>query len=130
MIRIPARRGVGTRMELRMPDPSCNPYLAFAAMLSAGPRRHRANQLDAAAAGQQEHLHDERSASVRPQQDQRACRATSARRSTALEKDSVVREALGEHIFAQFVDAKKRQEWQDYIAQVHDWELERYLTQY
>ena len=36
MIRIPARRGVGTRSELRMPDPSCNPYLALAAMLAAG----------------------------------------------------------------------------------------------
>ncbi|MEM7517413.1 MAG: type I glutamate--ammonia ligase, partial [Planctomycetota bacterium] len=36
LIRVPARRGIGTRCELRMPDPSCNPYLAFAAMLAAG----------------------------------------------------------------------------------------------
>ena len=36
MIRVPARRGIGTRCEVRMPDPSCNPYLAFAAMLAAG----------------------------------------------------------------------------------------------
>jgi len=36
LIRIPASRGKGTRVELRMPDPSCNPYLAFAAILEAG----------------------------------------------------------------------------------------------
>ena len=36
MIRIPARRGEGTRCEVRLPDPSCNPYLAFAVMLAAG----------------------------------------------------------------------------------------------
>jgi glutamine synthetase len=36
LVRVPARRGIGTRVELRSPDPSCNPYLAFAVMLRAG----------------------------------------------------------------------------------------------
>ena len=36
MIRVPARRGVGTRCEVRIPDPACNPYLAFTVMLAAG----------------------------------------------------------------------------------------------
>ena len=46
-----------------------------------------------------------------------------------LEKDTVLKYALGEHIFSQYV-AAKRQEWHDYIAQVHQWELDRYLTLY
>ena len=46
-----------------------------------------------------------------------------------LEKDEVVAEALGEHIFDHFIEAKKR-EWSEYIAQVHEWELERYLGAY
>ena len=41
LVRVPAARGDATRIELRMPDPSCNPYLALAVMLRAGPRRHR-----------------------------------------------------------------------------------------
>ena len=47
----------------------------------------------------------------------------------ALEKDEVIREALGSHIANHFIDAKK-QEWSEYIAQVHDWELQRYLGTY
>jgi len=46
-----------------------------------------------------------------------------------LEKDSVVREALGEHIYERYLDAK-REEWQEYIGQVSEWELNRYLVQY
>ena len=48
---------------------------------------------------------------------------------TALEKDEVVRDALGQHVATHFIDAK-RQEWQEYIAQVHGWELKRYLGTY
>jgi glutamine synthetase len=46
-----------------------------------------------------------------------------------LEKNDVVRNALGEHIAAQFL-AAKRQEWRDYITQVSPWELENYLDKY
>jgi glutamine synthetase len=47
----------------------------------------------------------------------------------ALEKDTVIRAALGDHIYERFVDAKQR-EWQAYIGQVSEWELKRYLGQY
>ena len=47
----------------------------------------------------------------------------------ALEKDKVVQDALTPHIFSHFVEAK-RAEWHDYIAQVHDWEIQRYLGVY
>jgi glutamine synthetase len=46
-----------------------------------------------------------------------------------LEKDPVITEALGSHIIERFVEAK-RQEWLDYSAQVHQWELDRYLGKY
>jgi glutamine synthetase len=46
-----------------------------------------------------------------------------------LEKSKVIREALGEHIFNHFVEAKKM-EWSIYISQVHEWELDRYLSYY
>ena len=46
---------------------------------------------------------------------------------TALDKDEIMKDALGQHIFEHFVHAK-RTEWQDYIGTVHSWEVERYLT--
>jgi glutamine synthetase len=46
-----------------------------------------------------------------------------------LEKDDVVREALGPHIYERFVEAK-HEEWQEYIGQVSEWEHQRYLGQY
>jgi len=47
----------------------------------------------------------------------------------SLEKSKLMREALGDHIFFHFVNAKK-QEWSDYISQVHQWELDQYLSYY
>jgi glutamine synthetase len=47
----------------------------------------------------------------------------------AMQKDDLVREALGDHVFQHFI-AAKTQEWQEYIAQVHPWEVERYLSAY
>ena len=58
-----------------------------------------------------------------------SCRARSARRSTELEADPVVIEALGEHVFSHYVEAK-RAEWDEYRTQVSDWEVERYLEQF
>ena len=46
---------------------------------------------------------------------------------TLLKRSAFVRDTLGEHVFKYFIAAKER-EWQEYIAQVHDWEIERYLN--
>ena len=86
LVRVPAARGTGTRIELRMPDPSCNPYLALAVMLRAGPRRHREEDRSRAA-GQQEHLQDEPPRAAAPAHRRaagqpRARRSTSSRRTT------------------------------------------------
>jgi glutamine synthetase len=126
MIRVPARRGKGTRLELRMPDPSANPYLALAVQLAAG-------------------LDGIRRKTEPPEPVDKNIWALSVRerrkyRIQELPKDlgeaidltkrsSFIRATLGEHVFAHFVAAKE-QEWQEYIAQVHDWEIESYLARY
>ncbi len=126
MIRIPARRGVGTRSELRMPDPSCNPYLALAAMMAAGidgienkltpPPPIQRNIYQMSVRDRRKHKIKELPGTLREA-------------IVALEKDSVMRAALGEHAFSHFVEAK-RQEFDAYRVTVHDWELQTYLAEY
>ncbi len=126
LIRIPARRGVGTRIELRSPDPSCNPYLALTAMLAAG--------LDGLEQGLQppsptdQNLYD-LSAAERERRGVRSLPPDLAAAVAALEDDDTIRNALGEHICEYFIRTR-RAEWQEYIAAVHHWELERYLSAY
>lgn len=126
MIRVPARRGKGTRVELRMPDPSANPYLALAVQLGAGLEgiRHRIAPPDPV----EKDLVD---LSVR---ERRRHKIQELPRDLGeavdlLKRDRVMRRVLGEHVFQYFIAAKE-QEWRDYIAQVHEWEIERYLSTY
>jgi glutamine synthetase len=126
MIRVPARRGIGTRCEVRMPDPSCNPYLAFAAMLTAG--------LDGIERGLDcgdpvDRNIFEMSAREKKRLKIRQLPGSLDEALVFLEKDKVMREALGEHIFEHFLH-NKRQEWAEYIKEIHDWELDRYLERY
>jgi len=126
MIRVPARRGVGTRCEVRIPDPSCNPYLAFAAMLASG--------LDGIERGLDCGAPVNRNIFTMSQREKRrlkihALPASLAEALDHLEKDTVLRDALGDHIFDHFL-YNKRIEWADYIKEIHDWELDRYLDRY
>ncbi len=126
MIRIPARRGLGTRVEIRMPDPSCNPYLAFACVLAAG--------LDGIEKGVEPPAPVNKniytmSARERTRKKISSLPGNLSIAITAMEKSPLMKDALGEHVFDHFVAAKKR-EWSEYIAQVHDWELQRYLGSY
>jgi glutamine synthetase len=117
---------MGVRVELRSPDPSCNPYLAFAVMLRAG--------LDGVlrelplAASLEEGL-------LTPDEASLATKgiallpATLGEALAALESDAVVREALGPQVAAWFAEVKA-EEWRDYHSHVHAWELERYLPLY
>ncbi len=124
LVRVPEKRGSSTRIEVRMPDPSANPYLALAVMLKAGLDGIK-NKIDPGPPVnkniyQMSHRErrrlkiDELPGDLREAVD-------------ALEKDQVVRDALSPHIFTHFVEAK-RAEWHDYIAHVHEWELNRYLS--
>ena len=126
LIRVPARRGVGTRCEVRMPDPTCNPYLAFAAMLASGLDGVK-NQIEppAPVAANVYTM----SARERARLKIKSLPVDLGEAVAQFEKDDVVKNALGSHITEQFIAAKK-QEWSDYIAAVHPWEVDRYLTKY
>ncbi len=126
LIRVPARRGVGTRCELRMPDPACNPYLALAVMLAAGLDGIE-NQIDPppAVSGNVYRM----SARERGRLKIKSLPANLGEAVEQLDKDEVVKEALGPHIVENYIQAK-RTEWQEYIASVHPWEVERYLNKY
>jgi glutamine synthetase len=112
-----------TRAELRCPDPSCNPYLTFAAMLHAGldgiekgyelPEPMERNLYDL--------THDERQAAGIEQLPETLGEAIEEMANSELAK-----KALGEHVFPRYIDLK-REEWEEYRVQVTRWELERYL---
>jgi glutamine synthetase len=126
LVRVPARRGSSTRAELRMPDPSCNPYLAIAVSLAAGLDGIE-KQMDPGPSINKNIF--AMSARERARLKIRSLPANLSEAVDAMEKDNLVRETLGDHIFNNYARAK-RQEWGDYIAQVHAWEHERYLTTY
>jgi glutamine synthetase len=113
-----------TRCELRCPDPSCNPYLTFAAMLHAGlegiekgyelPEPMERNLYDLTA--------DERARAGIEQLPE-----TLGEAIEELAGSELVQKALGEHIFTRYVDLK-RAEWDEYRVEVSPWELNRYLS--
>ncbi len=126
LVRVPARRGMGTRCEVRMPDPSCNPYLALACMLASGLDGIE-RDLDSG-----EPVNKNIFAMSEREKKRLKIKQLPADLSSALdklEKDKVLKAALGDHIFDHYL-AAKRQEWADYISHVHPWEQERYLTGY
>ena len=126
LIRIPrAHTHESTRLELRCPDPSCNPYLAFAVMLAAGLDGIR-RELPAPDATE-ENVYAMPDAKRGSRQS--VLPGSLEEAIEELEKDLVIREALGAHIFDRFVNAK-RLEWEDYRMEVTPWELSRYLAIY
>lgn len=124
LIRIPARRGTGTRIELRSPDPSCNPYLALAVTLMCGLDGIKRKLQPPPPINQ--NIYD-MSEDERRQLGIETLPQTLGDAIKELEKDEVVKEALGEHIYDRFVEAKKL-EWSHYRSQVHKWEIDHYLT--
>jgi glutamine synthetase len=126
MIRIPDRRGLGTRVELRIPDPSANPYLALAVQLAAGLDgiENNTDAREPVNTNIWEMSHREKrrlKIDDLPHNLEEAC--------NELERNSVIKDALGEHITANFL-AAKRMEWEEYITQVSQWELDNYLAKY
>jgi len=126
LIRVPERRGAGTRVELRAPDPAANPYLALAVMLAAGLDgvETQADWREPVNENIWEMSHRERR---RLRIDDLPHDLNEA--LDELEKDAVITGALGEHVTRHFLEAKRR-EWQEYITQVTDWELRNYLLKY
>ncbi len=126
LIRIPLYKPgaeQATRAEIRCPDPACNPYLAFAALLHAG--------LDGIEKGYE--LPDEMttnlyrlSAEERAEQGVVALPGSLGEAIEELAGSELMKRALGDHIFDRYVELKRR-EWNEYRIQVSEWELDRYL---
>jgi glutamine synthetase len=126
LIRIPAKRGMATRVELRCPDPSANPYLAFAIIAAAG--------LDGVEKGLQApapidedifHMTEERRAQL-------GIENLPSNLGAAVEEfanGTIGRETLGEHVFEEYV-AMKKAEWDSYRTAVHAWEVEQYQAKF
>ena len=126
LIRIPAARGKATRVELRNPDPSCNPYLAVAVCLAAGldgiankltpPPEITENIFEMDKATRIAHHIDSLPGSLREALDE-------------LEKDQLILDVLGEHVAENYIEGK-RKEWNEYRTRVTSWETEKYITVY
>lgn len=126
LIRVPAAKGEGTRIELRSPDPSCNPYLALAVVIAAG--------LD----GMEKEMPVSESVDrnifdiskeERRKLNIRSLPSTLEKAIDAMEQSAFMQEVLGEHIYKKYLKAK-RHEWNDYTSRVTLWETERYFGIY
>ncbi len=127
LIRIPRvvpGRPKAIRLELRFPDPSCNPYLAFAVMLHAGLDGIK-NQLEIPDPVEENLYHMGEDA--RRDRNIATLPGSLAEAIEAMEADPLVRTALGDHIYDNFVQSRK-QEYDEYRIHVTQWELDRYLS--
>ncbi len=123
LVRIPAARGVGTRVEMRNPDPAANPYLATAVMLKAGLDGIK-NEIEPP----EEVLENVYDMSSR-EKDRKGIDNLPSDINQAVNElmnNQVIRGALGDHVVKKFVKAKQI-EWDVYRTQVHQWELDQYL---
>ena len=126
LIRVPSSRGNSTRVELRSPDPSANPYLALGLCLEAGldgiekkltpPASIDKNIFEMS----QRELKRSGIKSLPVNMYDAICKA---------EKDKFVQEVLGSHIFGKYIEAKKK-EWDDYNRRVTNWEIDSYLHKF
>jgi len=126
LVRIPAARGESTRAELRSPDPSCNPYLAFAVILKVGVDGIL-NQIEPG-----DPIYKNIYQMSKEEKNSLGIESLPNNLNIALEeleKDKVVKSGLTEHILKSYL-AAKREEWEAYRVQVHQWELDRYLNIY
>ena len=126
LIRIPASRGQSTRVELRSPDPACNPYLAFAVCLAAG--------LDGIEKGLTPPAEITKNIYAMDEATRKAHGITSLPSSLEeairlMEADTLVLNTLGEHVAHNYIEGKKK-EWDEYRTRVSSWEREKYIINY
>ena len=126
LIRIPASRGQSTRVELRCPDPACNPYLALAVCLAAG--------LDGIEKGMTpppeitENIF-EMTPATRKRRGIEALPGSLEEALIAMKKDKLVMDVLGKHVSSQYI-AGKEAEWDEYRTRVSSWERDKYIINY
>ncbi|WP_251549222.1 type I glutamate--ammonia ligase [Neobacillus muris] len=126
LIRIPASRGLSTRIEVRSVDPSANPYLAMAVLLKAGLDGIKNKLTPPAPVDRNIYV---MSKEERIEEGIIDLPATLLAALENLKTDEVIVSGLGEHIFEHFVEAKEI-EWDMFRTVVHPWERDQYLTQY
>ena len=123
LVRVPAARGAGTRVELRCPDCACNPYLAIAVCLAAG--------LDGIKRGLTPPASVQQDIFEMTEKERAEAGIASLPRNLyeaiqEMKKSEFMKNVLGEEVFHKYVKAK-RAEWNEYTSQVTDWEIDRYL---
>ena len=126
LVRIPASRGISTRVEVRSVDPAANPYLVMATLLAAGLDGIK-NKLTPPAAV-------DRNIYVMTKEEREEAGivdlpATLAQALVTLQSNEVVCGALGEHLLEHFIEAKEI-EWDIFRTQVHQWERDQYMSLY
>ncbi|PWK15620.1 type I glutamate--ammonia ligase [Tumebacillus permanentifrigoris] len=126
LVRIPASRGMGTRVEVRNPDPACNPYLALAAMLQSGLDGIKRELPLAEAVNRNIYVMNEEE---RLENGILSLPASLKEAIDELISDELLVAALGEHAVTHFVEAKQI-EWDMFRTAVHEWERDQYLTTY
>jgi glutamine synthetase len=126
LVRIPAKRGISTRIEVRNPDPTCNPYLGLAVMLAAGLDGMDKKMVAPPAVDRNIYHMDD---------DERKTLGMESMPGSLLEaiyeldKNELIKDALGAHIYEKFRENKMK-EWQEYNIQVSPWEIAQYLTKF
>jgi len=129
LVRVPAIRAgrtAATRIELRCPDPACNPYLAYAVMLAAG-IDGIVNEMDLPEPVEENLYHfteedlERRNVKTLP--------STLGEAIAELERDDIIRDALGEHVYGRLTEVQ-RSDWTAFCRHVTSWERERYLELY
>jgi glutamine synthetase len=126
LIRVPSvnqRKLYTTRLEIRNPDPSCNPYLAYSVLLACG--LHGIKEKLPLPPPIEENVFVFDETELQHRQILRLPE-TLGEALDELEKDAVIKEVLGDIIFSKFIGAK-RMEWQDFCRHVTPWEREHYL---
>lgn len=126
LFRVPTCTGQSTRIELRSPDPSANPYLALALCLEAGLEGIEKGMVPPAPVDKNIFEMSQRELSrsgirILPLNMYEAIRMA--------EKDKFIKQVLGDHIYSRYISAKTR-EWNEYSHRISDWEIQNYLLKY
>lgn len=126
LVRIPESRGLSTRLELRSVDPSANPYLALAVLLASGLDGIKKELSPPESVDSNIYIMSE---AERLERRIEQLPSTLYNALKALKQDKLIQDALGNHLYSNFMEAKQV-EWNAFREQVSDWERQQYLTLY
>lgn len=126
LIRVPAARGQGTRVELRSADPSANPYLALAVTIAAGLDGVKKGLVPPPAVDGNIYAMSD---TQRKKHKIQMLPTSLESAIVELKKDKLICNTLGEHILEKYVEAKEL-EWQNYKTRISQWEIDEYLSKY